>query len=71
MRHHCLVSTLIAPHTVSRVGLFTPEMAFEVIVKRQIGKLLAPALKCVDMVSTELGAVILRCSEGVRHSLCM
>ncbi len=40
-------------------------MAFEVIVKRQIEKLLAPAIKCVDMVSSELGAVVQSCAEGV------
>ncbi|CAI8037764.1 Dynamin-1 [Geodia barretti] len=48
-----------------RVGLFTPDLAFEEIVKRQIKKLLQPSLKCVDMVSTELGAVVQTCSEGM------
>jgi len=48
-----------------RVGLFTPDMAFEAIVKEQIVKLLPPSLKCVDMVSTELGSVIQKCAEGV------
>jgi dynamin GTPase len=50
-----------------RVGLFTPDMAFESIVKSQIDKLLKPSLKCVDLVSTELGAVIQKCGEGVRR----
>ena len=49
-------------------------MAFEEIVKRQIKKLLQPSLKCVDMVSNELGAVIQKCAEGVSElqtlSLC-
>ncbi len=49
-----------------RVGLFTPDMAFEAIVKDQIVKLLPPSLKCVDLVSTELGAVVQKCAEGVR-----
>lgn len=48
-----------------RVGLFTPDMAFESIVKDQIRKLMSPSLKCVDLVSTELGAVVQKCSEGV------
>ena len=52
------------------MGLFTPDMAFEEIVKRQIKKLLQPCLKCVDMVSTELGAVIQKCAEGVSGSEC-
>ncbi|KAG7253275.1 hypothetical protein CRUP_035485, partial [Coryphaenoides rupestris] len=30
-------------------GLFTPDMAFETIVKRQIGKIKEPCTKCVDM----------------------
>ena len=47
------------------MGLFTPDMAFEAIVKQEIDKLLHPALKCVDMVSAELGAVVQKCAEGV------
>ena len=53
------------------MGLFTPDMAFEVIVKEQIDKLLQPAIKCVDMVTAELGAVIQKCAEGVSHSQAM
>lgn len=37
-----------------RTGLFTPDMAFETIVKRQIGRLREPSIRCVDMVVTEL-----------------
>ena len=48
-----------------RVGLFTPDMAFEAIVKTQLEKLMKPALKCVDLVSSELGEVIQKCGEGV------
>ncbi|XP_077986536.1 dynamin-1-like isoform X2 [Glandiceps talaboti] len=46
-----------------RVGLFTPDMAFETIVKRQIARLKEPALKCVDMVVTELTHVVRKCGE--------
>ncbi|CAG2117842.1 unnamed protein product, partial [Medioppia subpectinata] len=46
-----------------RVGLFTPDMAFEAIVKRQIGKLREPSLKCVDLCINELGNVVRRCTE--------
>ena len=52
-----------------RVGLFTPDMAFEAIVKTQLEKLLHPALKCIDLVSSELGAVVQKCGEGVSLSL--
>lgn len=48
-----------------RVGLFTPDKAFDVLMKRQIARLLEPSLMCVDMVSTELGAIIQKCSEGM------
>ena len=51
------------------MGLFTPDMAFEAIVKRRIEMLLHPALGCVDMVSTELGAVVQKCADGVSESV--
>jgi dynamin GTPase len=48
-----------------RVGMFTPDRAFEIIVKSQIEKLLEPSLACVDMVVQELGSVIKKCGEGM------
>ncbi|XP_028966795.1 dynamin [Galendromus occidentalis] len=50
-----------------RVGLFTPDMAFEAIVKRQIAKLKEPSLKCVDLVVQELGNVVRRCAERMNR----
>ncbi|XP_073941423.1 dynamin-1 shibire isoform X3 [Choristoneura fumiferana] len=46
-----------------RVGLFTPDMAFEAIVKKQIGRLKEPCLKCVDLVVQELSNVVRVCTE--------
>ena len=46
-------------------GLFTPDMAFETIVKKQIEKLKEPSLACVDMVVTELTNVVRTCTEKV------
>ncbi|XP_039745195.1 dynamin isoform X6 [Pararge aegeria] len=46
-----------------RVGLFTPDMAFEAIVKKQIGRLKEPSLKCVDLVVQELSNVVRVCTE--------
>ncbi|KAJ8038664.1 Dynamin-1 [Holothuria leucospilota] len=46
-----------------RVGLFTPDMAFEAITKRQISRLKEPSLKCVDMVVNELNNVVRECGE--------
>merc|ERR1719411_751526 len=37
-----------------RVGLFTPDMAFEAIVKKQISRLKEPSLKCIDLVVEEI-----------------
>ncbi|XP_032883951.1 dynamin-3 isoform X2 [Amblyraja radiata] len=46
-----------------RPGLFTPDMAFETIVKKQIVKLKEPCLKCVDLVIQELIHTIRQCSH--------
>ncbi|XP_058234144.1 dynamin-3 isoform X2 [Hemibagrus wyckioides] len=46
-----------------RTGLFTPDLAFEAMVKKQILKLKAPSLKCVDMVMNELTTLIRKCSN--------
>ncbi|KAG8225579.1 hypothetical protein J437_LFUL002096 [Ladona fulva] len=46
-----------------RVGLFTPDMAFEVIVKKQISRLKEPSLKCIDQVVMELTNVVRTCTE--------
>ncbi|KAM4695797.1 dynamin-1 isoform 3-T3 [Rhinophrynus dorsalis] len=46
-----------------RTGLFTPDLAFEAIVKKQVQKLKEPSVKCVDMVVNELTSTIQKCSE--------
>ncbi|XP_067259382.1 dynamin-2 isoform X2 [Chanodichthys erythropterus] len=46
-----------------RTGLFTPDLAFEAIVKKQIVKLKEPCLKCVDLVVSELATLIIKCTE--------
>lgn len=45
-----------------RVGLFTPDLAFDAIVKTQITRLREPSLKCVDLVILELGALLKQCT---------
>ena len=47
------------------MGLFTPDMAFEAIVKKQIGRLKEPSLKCIDLVVTELSNVVRMTAEKV------
>ncbi|KAM9358544.1 dynamin 3a [Symphorus nematophorus] len=44
-----------------RTGLFTPDMAFEAIVKKQISRLKGPCLKFVDMVVQELNTTVYQC----------
>lgn len=46
-----------------RVGLFTPDLAFDAIVKTQIIRLREPTLKCVDLVIQELGTVLKNCTN--------
>uniref|UniRef100_A0A1A7XG36 Interferon-induced GTP-binding protein Mx n=2 Tax=Iconisemion striatum TaxID=60296 RepID=A0A1A7XG36_9TELE len=46
-----------------RTGLFTPDMAFETIVKRQIAQLKEPCQKCVDLVITELVNTVRQCTQ--------
>ncbi|XP_054769970.1 dynamin-1-like isoform X1 [Lytechinus pictus] len=48
-----------------RVGLFTPDMAFEAITKKQINRLKEPSVKCVDMVVNELNNVVRHSGEGM------
>lgn len=48
-----------------RTGLFTPDMAFEAIVKKQISTLKGPCIKFVDMVSQELITTVYQCIDKV------
>lgn len=50
-----------------RVGLFTPDMAFDAIVKTQITRLREPSLKCVDLVVQELSSVLRKCTEKMQR----
>ncbi|XP_078115740.1 dynamin 3a isoform X1 [Sander vitreus] len=44
-----------------RTGLFTPDMAFEAIVKKQISRLKGPCIQFVDTVSQELISTVYQC----------
>ncbi|KAI3368964.1 hypothetical protein L3Q82_025929 [Scortum barcoo] len=46
-----------------RTGLFTPDLAFEAIVKKQISRLQGPCIKFVDMVSQELITTVHQCID--------
>ncbi|XP_030645514.1 dynamin-2 isoform X5 [Chanos chanos] len=45
-----------------RTGLFTPDLAFEAIVKKQIVKLKSPCIKCIDLVIQELINTVRQCT---------
>ncbi|XP_026874651.1 LOW QUALITY PROTEIN: dynamin-2 [Electrophorus electricus] len=46
-----------------RTGLFTPDLAFEAIVKKQIIKLKEPCLKCIYLVIQELISTVRQCTN--------
>ncbi|GAA6083823.1 dynamin-3 isoform X3, partial [Tachysurus ichikawai] len=46
-----------------RTGLFTPDLAFEAIVKKQVVKLKEPCLKCIDLVIQELINTVRQCTN--------
>ncbi|NXI34736.1 DYN2 protein, partial [Galbula dea] len=50
-------------HGGCRTGLFTPDLAFEAIVKKQVVKLKEPCLKCVDLVIQELINTVRQCTS--------
>uniref|UniRef100_A0AAR2JQS9 Dynamin n=1 Tax=Pygocentrus nattereri TaxID=42514 RepID=A0AAR2JQS9_PYGNA len=52
-----------------RTGLFTPDMAFEAIVKKQVVKLKEPCIKCIDLVIQELINTVQQCANKVQSSL--
>lgn len=54
--------------TPLRTGLFTPDLAFETIVKKQIRKLKEPSLKCVDLVVSELTTLVRKSANKVTRS---
>lgn len=56
------VMRFLLPH---RTGLFTPDMAFEAIVKKQILRLKEPCMKFIDMVSQELVTTVYQCINKV------
>uniref|UniRef100_A0A672ZF10 Dynamin-2 n=1 Tax=Sphaeramia orbicularis TaxID=375764 RepID=A0A672ZF10_9TELE len=56
-------SACIAITNIGTTGLFTPDLAFEAIVKKQIVKLKTPCLKCIDLVIQELINTVRQCTN--------
>ncbi|KAJ0057888.1 hypothetical protein NL108_003038, partial [Boleophthalmus pectinirostris] len=57
------VHVLTVSQPPTETGLFTPDLAFEAIVKKQIIKLKTPCVKCVDMVIQELINTVRQCTN--------
>eukprot|EP01103_Thecamoeba_quadrilineata_P002240 TRINITY_DN12230_c0_g1_i1.p1 TRINITY_DN12230_c0_g1~~TRINITY_DN12230_c0_g1_i1.p1 ORF type:complete len:747 (-),score=137.40 TRINITY_DN12230_c0_g1_i1:84-2288(-) len=52
------IRTAIRNATGPRAALFIPEMSFELLVKKQIQRLLEPSLQCVDLAYDELQRIV-------------
>ncbi|KAL7062570.1 hypothetical protein AAHC03_01344 [Spirometra sp. Aus1] len=50
-----------------RTGLFTPDLAFETIVRKQIERMKIPSLKCVDLVVAQLTEVVHDCTAKMEN----
>jgi dynamin 1-like protein len=59
------VRNAIRTATGPRPHLFVPEISFELLVKKQIQRLLHPSLQCVDLVLDELQRVTRQCERLV------
>ncbi len=52
------IRTAIKNASGPRTSLFVPEVSFELLVKKQIERLLKPSLQCVDLVYDELQRIV-------------
>ena len=52
------IRTAIRNSSGPRTSLFVPETAFDLLAKRQIQRLLAPSVRCVELVFDELTSII-------------
>ncbi|KAK6057139.1 dynamin GTPase effector domain protein, partial [Cooperia oncophora] len=55
------ILTAIRNATGPRPALFVPEVAFELLVKRQIQRLEEPSLRCVELVHEEMQRMVKHC----------
>jgi hypothetical protein len=59
------ILTAIRNATGPRPALFVPEVSFELLVKRQIQRLLEPSIRCVELVHEEMQRIIQHCGNNV------
>ncbi|CAJ0931099.1 unnamed protein product, partial [Mesorhabditis belari] len=63
------ILTAIRNATGPRPALFVPEVAFELLVKRQIQRLEEPSLRCVDLVHEELQRIVQHCGNEIQQEM--
>ncbi|KAI6236521.1 Dynamin-1-like protein [Aphelenchoides besseyi] len=63
------VLTAIRNATGTRPDLFIPVVAFELLVKRQIERLIDPSIGCVDLVYEELMRIVQQCGLEVQQEM--
>ncbi|KRZ60542.1 Dynamin-1-like protein [Trichinella nativa] len=63
------ILTAIRNATGPRPAIFVPEVAFELLVKRQIKRLLQPSLRCVELVHEELQRIVECCGDDIRQEM--
>lgn len=59
------MNQLISHFQGPRPALFVPEIAFELLVKRQIKRLEEPSLRCVELVHEEMQRIAQHCGAKV------
>ncbi|KRY73375.1 Dynamin-1-like protein, partial [Trichinella pseudospiralis] len=63
------ILTAIRNATGPRPAIFVPEVAFELLVKRQIKRLLQPSLRCVELVHEEMQRIVECCGDDIKQEM--
>ncbi|VDM57718.1 unnamed protein product [Angiostrongylus costaricensis] len=63
------ILTAIRNATGTRPALFVPEVAFELLVKRQIQRLEEPSLRCVELVHEEMQRMVKHCGITTQQEM--
>ncbi|WKY07136.1 hypothetical protein Q1695_006947 [Nippostrongylus brasiliensis] len=63
------ILTAIRNATGPRPALFVPEVAFELLVKRQIQRLEEPSLRCVELVHEEMQRMVKHCGLTTQQEM--
>ncbi|KJH52226.1 dynamin family protein [Dictyocaulus viviparus] len=63
------ILTAIRNATGTRPALFVPEVAFELLVKRQIQRLEDPSLRCVELVHEEMQRMVKHCGVTTQQEM--